>query len=153
MCAILDANIVGSVFGSNRPIAGKEFHKWISTGHGRLVIGGKLRRELARTPAREWLRVAISSGRAKQLNDQKVDQRTQQLIESGKCRSDDQHVIALAQLSGSRLLYSDDGDLGKDFKDRQLISSPKGSIYPTGASRNARQDRKQLFANRQLCRE
>ena len=153
MCAILDSSVVHKVFGSSRPSAGKEFHHWINTGYGRLAVGGKLRRELAQTPAREWLRAAIGSGRVKQVNDGKIDQWALELRKSGACQSDDQHVIALAQLSGARWLYSEDGALRNDFKNRQLISSPRGSLYPEGDSKNARRNRKRLFAVKNLCRE
>ncbi|MYH42126.1 MAG: hypothetical protein F4017_01170 [Acidimicrobiaceae bacterium] len=49
----------------------------------------------------------------------------------GSCRSDDHHVIALAQISGARLLFSNDKDLHKDFKNRQLIDQPTGTVYST----------------------
>ena len=46
MCAIVDANVAGEVFGENKPPAGKEFYNWLNTGRGQLVVGGKLLVEL-----------------------------------------------------------------------------------------------------------
>jgi len=46
VCAILDNNVVHQVFGTNCPAAGKEFFKWINSGSGQLVVGGKLSKEL-----------------------------------------------------------------------------------------------------------
>ena len=51
MCAILDANVAGQVFGVERSAAGQAFFEWIDSGRGRLVIGGRLRRELDRNLA------------------------------------------------------------------------------------------------------
>ena len=39
---------------------------------------------------------------------------------SDSCRSNDPHVIALAQINGARLLYSNDEALQKDFGDKRL---------------------------------
>ena len=43
--------------------------------------------------------------------------------------SDDPHVLTVAQMSGTRLLYSNDGDLHQDFKNRGLVNNPRGNIY------------------------
>ena len=44
-------------------------------------------------------------------------------------RSDDEHILAVARLSGSRLLYSHDGDLHKDFKNTDIVPKPRGRVY------------------------
>ena len=49
----------------------------------------------------------------------------------GSCRSDDHHVIALAQISGARMLFSNDGALQQDFKNIKLIDQPPGTVYST----------------------
>ncbi len=46
MCAIVDANVMHEVFGSNLQSAGEQFFNWIEKGTKRLVVGGKLREEL-----------------------------------------------------------------------------------------------------------
>lgn len=153
MCAILDASVVPKIFGARASLAGREFQRWITSGRGQLVIGGKLRRELADTRARDWLRDAIGAGRVRQLNDIEVDERAEQLVAASLCKSDDPHVIALAQLSGARLLYSNDGDLRHDFKKKDLLSSPRGVLYPMLDTNNAKASRKRLFATRYLCIE
>ena len=57
------------------------------------------------------------------------------LRRDGAYVSNDAHVIALAQVSGARLLYSNDSDLQDDFKDKSLIDSPRGRIYTTERGR------------------
>ena len=129
MCAILDASVVHKVFGDNRPEAGQKFFEWLDSGKGKLVVGGKLLRELERTPIREWLQQALLAGLAAQPDNGEVDRRTRALEEAKSCQSDDPHVIALAQVSGARLLYSEDNRLQQDFKDPALIDNPRGKVY------------------------
>lgn len=153
MCAILDANVAGQVFGADRPAAGREFFDWIDSGSGRLVAGGKLLRELDRNRAfREWRLQAVLAGRITLLNDEAVDRRAARLEQEDACRSNDEHVIAVAQLGGPRLLYSNDGDLQDDFADKGLIDRPRGKVYSTKERQDLRPEHRKLLANRNLCR-
>ena len=132
MCAILDASVVSQVFGKKCPPAGRAFFNWIANRHGRLAVGGYLSHELARNGGfREWIRGALLSGKAERLNNKVVDETAEKLRNDGLCRSRDQHVIALAQLSGARLLYSNDRRLNRDFEDPRLVPPPYGSVYTT----------------------
>ena len=152
MCAILDANVAGQVFGVERSAAGQAFFEWIDSGRGRLVIGGRLRRELDRNLAfRAWRQQAIVAGRITLLNDEAVDGRAGQLEQENTCRSDDEHVVAVAQLSGARLLYTNDGDLQGDFDDRRLIDHPRGRVYTTRVRADLTRVHRRLLANRNLC--
>ena len=54
----------------------------------------------------------------------------------GQIRSDDPHVLALARVSGVRLLYTGDVDLIADFKDKAFIDRPRGKIYSGAANAN-----------------
>ena len=124
MCAILDANVSNQVFGKDRPEAGVEFFEWLSSGPGRLVLGRKLRNELSKTSARKWLAQAVLAGRVRNVSDIRVDDQTETLQRGGICQSDDAHIIALAQISNARLLYSNDLRLHQDFKNKKLIDRP-----------------------------
>ena len=105
------------------------FRDWIDHGRSSLVVGGHLLAELDRHGAfREWRKTAVLSGALQEVDHASVDERTKALLESGECRSNDAHVIALAQVSGARLLYADERDLERDFKDKALIDS--GVLYP-----------------------
>ena len=152
MCAILDANVAGQVFGADRPAAGQAFFEWIDSGRGRLVVGGKLRRELDGNRAfRDWRLQAVLAGRIRLLNDEEVDGRARQLKQEGKCRSDDEHVVAVALLGGARLLYSNDDALQKDFGNKDLIDRPRGKVYSTQRHNHLRPEHRRLLANRNLC--
>ena len=150
MCAIVDANVAPEVFGHHRPPAGAEFFKWINQKGGRLVTGGKLLEELERTSAREWVRQAMIAGRIRTGDDSQVDARAVELRDS--CISDDPHVIALAQVSGARLLYSNDRDLHRDFRNKRLIDGPRGSVYSTRDDKEFRDRHRRLLRRRDLCR-
>lgn len=150
MCAIVDANVAGEVFGDGRPEAGAEFFKWINREGGRLVAGGKLLEELNRTSCREWARQAMIAGWIRSLDDDEVDARAAELRDS--CVSDDPHVIAVAQVSGARLLYSNDGDLHRDFGNNRLIDGPRGKVYSTRDDKSFRNRHRRLLQSRDLCR-
>jgi len=132
MCAILDADIAHEAFGFNRTSAGDQFRRWIDSGRGQLVVGGsKMKKELYQNGHfKEWLSEAQRSPRVRFVNDESVNTRTTKLEDAGVCRSNDKHVIALAQESRARLLYSRDCMLKKDFGNPQLIKDPGGVIYP-----------------------
>lgn len=137
MCAIVDANVANEVFGPNPTPAGEMFFHWLNKGSNRLVVGGKLLEELetGSPDFRDWAREVARSGHMKILNENEVRKRTAQIEREEQHTSDDPHVLALAQLSGTRLLYSNDGDLQQDFKNRRLIH-PQGNIYSTRENKN-----------------
>ena len=154
MCAIVDANVVSEIFGSNLPPAGEKFFDWLNKGNGRLVVGGKLLEELEKSSAdfRHWGREAQLAGRMIIANKSEVDARTEQIQSEDAIRSDDPHVIALAQVSGARLLYSNDGNLQQDFKNKSLIDDPRGKVYSTSGDGSFQRSHDRLLKNKNLCR-
>lgn len=132
MCAILDANVAHEVFG-NPNDAGKAFLEWVTAGNHRLVIGGRNRIELGERQG--FIGELIRRGNIRRFEDTKVNTITQQLLEGKACRSDDEHIIALAQVSGARLLYTNDQLLQKDFDKKELIDNPRGKVYSTHKDR------------------
>ena len=154
MCAIIDSNIVHEIFGESRPEAGKKFLNWIESGKVQLVVGGTLFQELkgASQNFRKWTKSAFSTGKIILENGERVMEREKELQETKVCSSNDLHIIALAQLSGARLLYSNDKKLQQDFKNRQLINNPRGKIYSTNDGREAfSSGHKNLLSRRDLC--
>lgn len=153
MCAILDANVVGQVFGQNRPPAAEHFLEWLSGPRGELVVGGRLHLELGvHGRFLRWFATAIKFRNARTVMDAKVDNRATELRREGICKSDDPHVLALALVSGARLLYSNDPDLIEDFKNPKIISDPRGKVYTTARDDNITRVHRRLLARRDLCR-
>lgn len=153
MCAIVDANVANEVFGPNPTPAGAEFFNWIERGSVQLVLGGEQLRELERgSPGfREWARDSILAGRLRQLDEDEVNVRSNHIGHSKKLRSNDPHVLAVAQLSGARLLFTNDDDLQRDFKTKEHIDNPRGRIYHTRRSKEVTATHKRLLRDGTLC--
>ena len=152
MCAIVDADVSSEVFGANRSEAGKRFFEWLNSAPFRLVVGGRLLEDLNGSPARSWMQQAILSAKVRVEERGIVDEREEELRKEGACRANDTHIIALAQISGARLLYSNDKDLHEDFGNKRLIDRPRGKVYSTNEHKNFTQAHGRLLNNRNLCR-
>lgn len=163
MCGILDASAAHKVFGKgrDRSEAGKQFFNWINS-RGRLVVeenkqtksGKTLRSELNKVGKfSDWSNQAYRAGRLIYIKEEAIDSAKERLARKGKIRSNDRHVLALAEASGARLLYSKDEDLCNDFQESNLLSSPEGKIFPTGNTAENRKKRNRLLADKSLCRK
>ncbi len=150
MCAIVDKNVVGLVFSDHRgrSEAARKFLEYIDSGKLRLVVGGRLAEELARSSMfRSWLAEAVQSGTASFIPTQKVDEVEQRLIQEGKFKSDDPHVLALARVAGARLLYTHDDALTEDFKNPALIPEPRGKVYRTSSTARVGKHHRRMLDN------
>ena len=158
MCAILDANSAHDVFGrSGRSTAGKDFYAHLQQGGMELVVGGKVLQELRRASEDllKWIKEADRGGhqgRIRRIRDEEIETMQKKLERAENLRSDDPHVIALAQASGARLLYTKDEDLRQDFKDKEILNKPRGKLYPLGESQQAKHGRQRLRKAKDLCR-
>lgn len=128
MCLIVDANCAANlVNGHAEAIA---VSTWLKKRSSKLVVGGtKLAKEYSRLAKFTALLATLSSRGQVQFspNDQ-VDARERVLKQSNVLDSDDEHIIALAIVSGSRTLYSHDGELHGDFGST-VVLSPRGRVY------------------------
>ena len=145
MCAILDNDVCSEVFGNKRTPAGEGFLDWLDS-KGHLVSGGQNKRELdGNNTFQAWWQQATLAGRTTLINDNQVAQLQRRLEDKRACGSNDAHIIALARISGARLLYSNDRALTKDFKDHDLIPNPKGSVYSTKLTEDFSHHRQKLL--------
>ena len=155
MCAIVDANVVHEVFGSQekQPAgAGKGFREWLNSDKGKLVIGGKLKEELEENSNYcIWAQQATLSGKLINKSKDCINQKTKEVKSSSELKSNDPHIIALAQVSGARLLFSNDKDLQKDFKNPAIINEPRGKVYST-ISNQSFTDAKKKLLDRHHCK-
>lgn len=153
MCAIVDANVAHEVFNRDpeRPEAGRRFFDWLSSPRGQLVVGGDLLLELGGSNAfLDWFQTAINSARVRQFAGDALAPYLDELANK-TCKSNDQHLLALAAASGARPLYTNDRALIDDFRNRDILSSP-GKVYTTGRSKSVTSTHKRLLARRDLCR-
>ena len=152
MCAIVDANVAYEVFGDHRTPAGAHFYEWLMRRNGgTFVAGGKLLRELNRNSNfRAVFGERLRAGRAKRVLDEEIaaelDELPNELVES-----DDHHVLALANASGARLLFTNDNPLQDDFRNRRIVGGTRGRIYTTGRNSNVTDTHRQLLQRGDLC--
>ena len=153
MCGIVDANVANEVFGEDLSPAGGRFFDWLMSPRGQLVVGGELWRELSRDHRFvRWLGRAIRYGRARTVPDEAVEERADDLRRRDICKSNDEHVLALAIASGARLLYTNDNLLMDDFRNRNIVPGLPGKIYTTRDRKDFRPVHKKLLGTKNLCR-
>lgn len=92
------------------------------------------------------------AGKIREVNNKDTDNLTRDLKQKKRCQSDDEHIIALAIISGARLLYSNDKKLHKDFKNKSLIDNPRGKVYSTAIKKEFTEDHSNLLARTDLCK-
>ena len=120
MCVIVDANVGGNLIRSKElNQSARKFRDYVEQSKITLVVGGKLKKELYKNSIlKGWLETQLENGSAKNIPYEvvkKAEKEESQLYEE-HCLSNDKHVLALARVSGARLLYTHDQKLAKDFK-------------------------------------
>ena len=151
MCAIVDANVGGDVFGERSTAAGSYFRDWLSKGKGKLVVGGLLLDELSSSLRfRRWYEENVLAGRVIQPSRSDIEDHEVRIRMRGNHRSDDEHVLALASASGARLLFTKDSALMDDFRDAEILSQP-GRIYTTHRSEAVTSTHKRLLSRADIC--
>ncbi|MCX6640416.1 MAG: hypothetical protein NTW14_08055 [bacterium] len=146
MCLILDVNFLSAAAESDK----KPVSDWLFSDRivGKMVVGGKLTEELEQfEKGIDLMRRLERRGRLRKENNLMVKNKTQELIDNNSCKSNDQHVIALAILSGARILCSFDKNLHSDFKDKKMIDQPRGRIYQNASHK----DRIQRYGHTSAC--
>ena len=152
MCVIVDNDVCHEIIGPRSTPVGIHLRKWITNKGSKLVVGGQVLRELAEnSDFRRWLAEALASGIAMRFSDQSVDELALEL--KADCESNDSHIIALARVSGARLLFTRDNSLKRDFKNRKLLGgSVRGRVYTSNKLRpGLRDSHKRLLQNTNLC--
>lgn len=130
MCIIVDTNVASSVF-EGRNLDFQPVLDWLSKSKdGRIVIGGKLEDELRNhAKANQFLLSLNRAGRTIRISKEQLSPEINQLSRNGICCSNDIFIIALARISGARILCSLDFNLCRDFRNKKLIDNPRGKIY------------------------
>jgi len=147
MCIIVDANLATTVFSDNTPDDFCPLIDWLTRKDGKLVVGGHLAQELDKVSnARRFVRVLLQAGRARAIPLAITDKETK--LVADLCKSNDPHVIALARVSGARILCSHDRTLHRDFTNPELISDPRGRIYQNATHTHLLR----LYGHTEACR-
>ena len=121
-----------------------------------MVLGGELRNELSDNGRNvkfmeAYRQLRFADRVMEEIPDAQIDAETSALQRRGVCRSNDAHVLALANLSGARLLFSNDRKLCDDFKDSRIVNNPRGKVYTTSMRSSVTRVHRSLLARTDLC--
>ncbi len=135
MCAILDTNTFGR-FRNEKDENLEPVRKWLQKKNGKIVYSNteKYKKEWKKGGMEHWIKARAQNQAAQfKLVSEGVEKKENELKD--KIRSDDEHIIALALVTGVKILISyaeyesgqkGDSDLFDDFKDRNLVG---GKVY------------------------
>jgi hypothetical protein len=139
MCLIIDANLTHQILTQPPDDDFKPVLDWLTlpSQNGQLVTGGKAADELLKMGApRRFIRALAQAGRLRLIPKASVYAEQAIVLATDLCKSDDPHIIALARVSGARVLCSYDKALHADFKNPNLVSKPRGKIYQNATPRH-----------------
>ena len=151
MCThtIIDASVFGKLDSANM----RQFWNWMKDGHGIIVYtdGGKYDDELrkkAYEAAYKRFTAYRQRGQARLFEWYQVRE-YESVLDTAALRSNDPHIVALAQASDTLVLCTCDGKLKDDFLNQELLPPVKKrrrAVYPSG-DRKKQQD----FLRRREC--
>lgn len=145
MCIIVDANSIGGMLRDPADQDAAPVRQWIEKRRGGIVYSteGRFGSEIV-GKAKAKLQEYYRAGKARFVPYDEFRETEIRLLQDGRLRSDDSHVIALAKAAHVRLLYTKDVALMRDFTNKRIINSPRGKVY--SSSRNRR------LLDRSYCR-
>ena len=127
MCikTIVDASAFRHFLEPSRNSAGHQLRRWIDRGDGvvvyspdHTVYADELNRYI---DVRNLLRDYSQRGRAVDIDGTLIQAVLDQIPDRPVRRSNDPHVLALAEVSRATVLFSCDGNLRQDFADHQVL--------------------------------
>lgn len=165
MCVkiIIDASAFRHLIEPTRRSAGDQLRKWIGKGHGLVVYSSgnnKYADEL-----RDYNEVLTlihdyaQKGRAEDVSDERISSVYDGFLKNSEVKSDDPHVLALAEASGATVLFAHEPKLCIDFANVEVLSKvrrvnrrsvPNVSLTPP-TDLDGFKDRR-LFLDRRRCR-
>lgn len=133
---IVDANRLGVLLSRRSNEDVKPIHDWLNDGRGVIIYStdGEFERDVSEK-ARLALAELARSGKARLVGRRRLQSEVKLLKAEANYRSNDPHVLALAIVSGARLLYTADQALRDDFKKGKwmngkfIIQKPRGKLY------------------------
>ena len=143
MCIIIDANVAHEFTPPTEDA--QVVLTWLTRKGGVIAVGGKLKRELLTVAKfRALYQRLVQAGRLYRYDDNEVDGAESKVRRELALVSDDHHVIALAQISHCRVLFSRDRELHTDFRNPNVLE-PRGRVYQ-------RRRHRHLLRNASPCR-
>ena len=109
MCIILDANVFGEFKKRDKGKKDEDMEpiwNWLDKGHGKIVYSAtkKFKQEWRKGGMRDQMRALSQAGKIKQESPENVQARADALKQTGKLKSNDWHIIALAKIAKVKVL-------------------------------------------------
>ena len=140
MCIIIDANCCHKFTGNHEDA--KPVHKWIVDRGGKIATGGKNLVELRAAGLSDLIVEYLRAGKVLIYQSLRIEEQRKQLKGVPKC-SNDEHIIFLARVSGSRLVFTKDNLLKKDLRNLSLVPKRNKCQVKIYDSKN---DHKKLYS-------
>jgi len=122
MCVIVDTNCAHKALRSPCDVEYAPVFKWINDGKGKLIYGGKLRTELEKdAKSKRLIRQWSLAGKAILFRDEDLALEQERLRGTGLMKSNDPHNLALAIVSRTKTMCTEDNRLWVDFKNVKLV--------------------------------
>jgi hypothetical protein len=147
MCLIIDANSAHTLFDDS--VIGSFIRTALVNGDLKAAFGGRVKLELLGTRIKAIYVQFRLSGAFVEYDDADCDRAERLYAQHPRVRSDDPHVLGLADVSGCRLLLSDDTALRGDFGNKNVLPKPRGKILSASVPGYAR---RRLVQDAPKCR-
>ena len=115
------------------------------------MVGDRLGQELNAVEYFTWADIALNTGWMSGFLCHEISRRKARLQRTGGFISNDPDILALVQISGARLLFSNDEKLQKDFRNKRLIDNPRGTVYTTRRSHEFTSTHRRILNKPNLC--
>lgn len=137
MCLILDPNVAGDYIKGHKYIM--PVKKWIENDDRLIYTKSETWKRELKFNSRMYILLGQyrEDGRAIEFPAEEVQKEQNKLANCKLFKSKDFHIVALANVSGVRLLVTNDINLIKDFKNSAIIKH--GKIYRKETRQNKRQ--------------
>ena len=136
MCLIVDNDVIARVFSSSSDPDFGTLHERIFVDRRPSVVlhvcVALMEEYVGNSRVRLLIAELVRKGQAILADEDKIEAESNAVQASGLCKSNDHHVIALARVSGARMLCSLDRALHRDFTNGRLIR-PRGRVYQSSA--------------------
>jgi predicted nucleic acid-binding protein len=139
MCLIVDANMASRVFCASPGPDAMPVLKALVKRRTFLVAGGRLSAEYAKLRQAQRFIAELQRTGLLRLQDARALTIAENHFKRQALVSNDPHILALAHVSGARVLCSHDQKLHQDFTNRRLLQPP-GRVYQVRKHRHLLRD-------------
>jgi len=134
MCLIVDTSVVNELV-ANKTQRSKVFLEFQSKRRIRIATCSDLQKEHKGNAAViAFFRRIKQNNLLDEIGDSRIRVEQRAVREIG-CKSNDPHVLALARVSGARVIATDDSDLRRDVGNAKLLK-PKGKVFSKANQRH-----------------